>query len=193
MKYTVSIGRWGAECHAGKISDDIWKYIQEECDGDSNEYAEKLDSGEVPDEYKLAEDSASFYDAGSFFDKWAAYADTDIQIYDENNNEVLNCCLKDLKQEIWNETKEPDNCKHCFVWTSGEKSEWMNVEITTDEPFNKDKLKVNVDRLNLYNEDYKLDFVSGIEYDGQIFEAESPEYTRGISCELEFIDDGIPE
>jgi hypothetical protein len=89
MKYTVSIGRWGAECHAGKISDDIWKYIQEECDGDSNEYAGKLDSGEVPDEFKLAEDSSSFCDAGSFFDAWAANADTNIQIYDEDENEVI--------------------------------------------------------------------------------------------------------
>lgn len=193
MKYIVSIGRWGAECHAGEISDDIWKYIQEECNSDSNEYAEKLDSGEVPDEFKLAEDLGSFYDAGSFFDKWGAYADTDIQIYDENNNEVLNCCLTDLKQEISNETTEPANCKHCFVWQSCEKSEWMNVEITTDEPFNKDKLKVNVDRLNLYNEDYTLSFVSSIEYDGQIFEAECPEESRGISYELEFIDDGLPE
>lgn len=125
MKYTIEVGNWGAECVAGAISDKIWKYIQDECDGDADEYAEKLNSGEVPEEFKLAEDVGSFYDAGSFFQYCLPYADTDIAVNGEEHNEVLKCCLKDLKQEVEEEVNEPKDCRRCFVWRSVEKSTWI--------------------------------------------------------------------
>lgn len=193
MKYTVEVGMWGAECVAGKIPDKIWKYIQDECDGDANEYADKLNEGEVPEELKLAEDVGSFYDTEGFFYQSLPYADTGITITDENGNVVLDCDLTDLKQNIVDETTEPEGCKHCFVWRSVEKSSgWISGVFETDEPFDKSKLVVNVYRLNLYNEDWCMDFASSIEYGDESIEA-CVEESRGISYELEFIDDGLPD
>ena len=191
MKYQIEVGNWGAECVAGEIPDNIWKYIQDECDGDADDYAEKLGDGEVPEEFKLAEDIGFFYDAENFFQQYLPYADTDITVTDENYDEVFKGCLKELKQEVEDEVKEPEGCRRCFVWRSVEKSTWIAGEIETDEPFDKSKLKVKVIRLNLYNEDWCMDFATSIEYDGQVIEAES-DSSRGISYELEFIDDGLP-
>ena len=35
MTYKISLHGWGSECVAGKIPDNVWKYIQDECDGDA--------------------------------------------------------------------------------------------------------------------------------------------------------------
>ena len=192
MKYTVEVGMWGAECVAGVIPDNIWKYIVDECDCDADTYAEKLNDGEVPEEFKLAEDVGSFYDTEGFFYQSLPYADTGITITDENGKVVLDCDLTDLKQNIVDETTEPEGCRRCFVWRSVEKSSgWIYGEFETDEPFDKSKLVVNVYRLNLYNEDYCRDFASSVEYGDETIEADAEE-TRGISYELEFVDDGFP-
>lgn len=196
MKYTIEVGRWGAECVAGQIPDNIWKYIQDECDGDASTYREKLDEGEILEEFKLAEDIWSFYDADSFFHEYLPYADTDIRVIDEDGHVVLSCPLNELKQEIVDETEpdgeydeneEPLPYKPCFIWRSVEKSTWIYGELELDEPFDKDKLKVNVCRLNLFDE-HIIDFARSIAYGDKVFEADTGS-TRGVSFELDFYED----
>lgn len=196
MKYTIEVGSWGAECVAGQIPDNIWKYIEDECDGEGSEYAEKLNDGEVPEEFKLAEDMGSFCDADCFFHEYLPYADTDIRVIDEDDHEVLSCSLEDLTQvrvdsteppDEYDENEEPLPSKPCFVWRSVEKSTWISGELELDEPFDKDKLKVNVCRLNLFDE-YFLDFARSIAYGDKVFEADT-DSTRGVSYELDFYED----
>ena len=49
MKIKMSIYGYGSEYGAGYIPEKIWKYIQDECEGDASVYNEKLDDGEVPE------------------------------------------------------------------------------------------------------------------------------------------------
>lgn len=88
MTYTISIGQWGSECVAGEIPDNIWKYIEDECDGDTNTYLEKLEDGTMPEEMKLAEDNGSFYDVPGFFDCYGPYSDGTLTVTDEDDNEI---------------------------------------------------------------------------------------------------------
>lgn len=182
MTYTLSFGVWGSECVAATIPDEIWKYIQDECDGDASTYLEKLDEGEVPDELKIAEDNSEFCDAGSqFFHEYGAYSDGSVTVCCEDQDDV-EIPLSDLPKET--EYLSATNGKPYFVWESVEKGSW-DVTIETDEPFDKSKLKVLTKKLCYNHDDDAKELVTGIEYDGDFYDVEVNS-TRGISFELDF-------
>lgn len=184
MTYRVYVGNWGSECVAGEIPDNIWKYIQDECDGDASVYRDKLDEGEVPEEFRLAEDTGTFYDASSFFQEYGPYSDAEIQVQDEQHHEVLKVDCKDV-EKITDELNAATKAKHYFVWESVEKG-WWYADVETDEPFDKSKLKIHVYRIEYNDTDSAMEFIPSISYNDEDYYLE-PE-TEGKSYELSFYD-----
>jgi len=178
MKIKMQIYGYGSEYRAGYIPEKIWKYIQDECEGDASVYNEKLDDGEVPDELKLAENSGEYYDAATFFEGYAPYYDTNLVVYDENDKEITDISLIDEELDIdtkTNTTKLEAN-KPYFVWESVEKGCWdvVNeddelIKIEIDGEFDVTKLKIHLEKLKYDNNCKELVFISAIEYDGEIY------------------------
>lgn len=181
MTYNVSIGLWGSECVAGEIPDNIWKFIEDKCDGDASTYLEKIEEGEVPEELKMADDCSSFYDVPGFFDAYAPYSSGTLTVTDEDGNDI-----EIEASELPKETK----CMSCtvgkpyFIWESVEKGGW-DATIETEEPFDKSKLKLHTKKLCYDNDNYAKEFITEIEYDGEVYDVEMNS-TRGISYELDF-------
>lgn len=197
MKIKMQIYGYGSDYRAGYIPEKIWKYIQDECEGDASVYNEKIDNGEVPDELKLAENSAEYYDAYSFFEGYAPYYDTNLVVYDENDKEITDISLIDEELDIdtkTNTTKLEAN-KPYFVWESVEKGCWdvVNeddelIEIEIDGEFDVTKLKIHLEKLKYDNNCKELAFISAIEYDGEIYNVYL-DSTRGMSLECNFYED----
>jgi len=184
MTYNISIGLWGSECVAGEIPDNIWKFIQDECDGDANTYLEKIDEGEVSEELKMADDCSSFYDVPGFFSTYAPYSSGTLTVTDDDGN--------DTEIEASDLPKETDytSCtvgKPYFIWESVEKGGW-DANIETEKPFDKSKLKLHTRKLCYDKDDYSKEFITAIEYDGEVYDVELNS-TRGISYELDFYED----
>lgn len=184
MTYQIVIGNWGSECVAGVIPDKIWKYIQDECDGDLETYKDKLDEDEVPEEFKIAEDEGSYNDCDSFFYEYGPYSDGTLTVCDEDGHkEFMTIEAKDLPSET-QYTSVPDG-KPYFVWESSEKGSWVAYIETDDEPFDKSKLKLHVKKLCYNHDDDSLAFITGLEYDDEVVDVEV-DSTRGKSYELDF-------
>ena len=180
MTYQIVLDHYGAECVAGVLPDKIWQYIQDECEGDKDIYIEKLDEGEVPEEFRIASDSGSFYDAhevcGSyvFWHEYGPY-DSALTVYDEDGHkEIMTIEAKDLPSENSNysvSTTDVAKGKPYFVWTSEEKGTWhLESPIETDEPFDKSKLKLFLGKLTYNNGNSSFEYICGIEYDGEYYE-----------------------
>lgn len=192
----MSIYGFGSEYRAGYIPEKIWKYIQDECEEDASVYNEKLDDGEVPDELKLAENSAEYYDAVCFFEGYFPYSDANLTVYDENNKEIADINLADEELDV--DTKlsrtKPEAAKQYFVWESVEKGCWDVVNEDDDElieidgEFDVNKLKIHLERLTYDNNCKILEFVSAIEYDGEIYDI-TLNSTRGKSVECDFYEE----
>lgn len=193
-KYRIGISNWGSECVAGIIPDNIWKYIQDECEGDFDIYKEKFEEDEVPEEFKLADDIGSLYDADSFFHESGPYSNGTITIYNEDGTEELMTIeAKDIPSDTEYCSGSESDGRPYFVWESVEKGSWFaspdfgeNV-IETTQPFDKSKLKLNLVRLSYSNDDYCHEFIRTIEYDEEVLELEAE--TRGKSYELDFYKD----
>lgn len=206
MKIKMQIYGYGSEYRAGYIPEKTWKYIQDECEGDASVYNEKLDDGEVPDEFKLAENSAEYYDAYSFFEGYAPYYDANLVVYDENDKEIADISLTDEELDIDTEpnTTKLEANKPYFVWESVEKGCWDVINeddeddedddddddelIEIDGEFDVNKLKIHLDKLRYNNNCKGFAFVSAIEYDGKIYNV-SLNSTRGMSLECNFYED----
>lgn len=185
MTYKIYIGNWGAECVAGVIPDKIWKYIQDECDGDFDTYKDKLGEDEVPEEFKIAEDEGSYYDCESFFNRYGPYSDGTLTVCDEDGHkEFMTIEAKDLPSETECVSASMSDGKPYFVWASVEKGGWF-VEIETDEPFDKSKLKLYKEKFSYDNDDTAYEFITRVEYDGEEYDVEV-DSTRGKSYELDF-------
>lgn len=184
MTYKISLHGWGSECVAGKIPDNVWKYIQDECDGDVETYKDKLDEDEVPEEFKIAEDESMFYDAVSFYRAYGPYDSCSVTVLDENDEEVAELDASDLKNETTYASASKADGKPYFVWESVEKGRWQ-TEIETDEPFDKDKLKLSVTKLSYNNYGASISHITAVEYDGIENEVEV-DSTEGKSYELDF-------
>ena len=188
MTYTISIGNWGSECVAGEIPDNIWKFIEVECDSDASTYLEKLEEGEVPEDLKLAEDNSSFYDVPGFFDCYGPYSDGTLTVTDEDDNEI------EIDASEFPKETEYTSCtvgKPYFVWESVEKGGW-DATLDIDEPFDKSKLKLHTRKLSYDDDNYSKEFITAVEYDGQMLDVELNS-TRGISYELDFYEAEIQE
>ncbi len=188
MTYTISIGNWGSECVAGEIPDNIWKFIEDECDSDASTYLEKLEEGEVPEDLKLAEDNSSFYDVPGFFDCYGPYSDGTLTVTDEDDNEI------EIDASEFPKETEYTSCtvgKPYFVWESVEKGGW-DATLDIDEPFDKSKLKLHTRKLSYDDDNYSKEFITAVEYDGQMLDVELNS-TRGISYELDFYEAEIQE
>lgn len=182
MTYTLCFSRHGSECSSGAISDDIWSYIQDECDGSASTYSDKLENGEVPEDLMLADGLPDFYMTDDIFYAAGPYADATVTVF-EDEKEIAK--FKSSEVESTTETIDASTkAKHYFVWESTEKGIWK-TEIETDEPFDKSKLSLNTCCLK-YN-GLEIEIVSSIIYDGEECSFE-PE-TEGISFELEFYGD----
>jgi hypothetical protein len=174
MKIKMSLFGYGSEYRAGYIPEKIWKYIQDECEGDASVYNEKLDDGEIPDELKLAESSGEYYDAASFFEGYLPYSDTSLNIKAEDDTDLGDINLEDFKTKELFESKL-NNSKPYFVWESVEKGCWDVVNEDDDElieigeEFDVTKLKIHLEKLKYDNNSKELAFISAIEYDGEIY------------------------
>lgn len=174
MTYQIELSSWGAECVAGVIPDNIWKYILDECEGDASLYVDKLDSDEVPEEFKLASDSSSFYDAHNFWHEYGPY-DSTLTVRDDDEDEVVMTIeSKDVPSETssWSmSASEEAKGKPYFVWTSEEKGTWrLEIPVETDEPFDKSKLKLILGKLTYDNGKSSFEFISSVEYDGERYD-----------------------
>lgn len=188
MTYKIYIGNWGAECVAGVIPDKIWKYIQDECDGDFDTYKDKLGEDEVPDEFKIAEDEGSYCDCDSFFNRYGPYSDGTLTVCDEDGHEeFMTIEAKDLPSETEYVSASMSDGKPYFVWASVEKGGWF-VEVETDEPFDKSKLKLYKEKFSYDNDDTAYEFITRVEYDGEEYDVEV-DSTRGKSYEVDFYKD----
>ena len=187
MTYRIIIGNWGSECVAGEIPDNIWKYIEDECEGDASLYRDKLDAGEVPEEFQLASDSGSFYDVDSFYNEYGPYCHSTLTICDEDGcEELMTIDSKDVTSEF--QVMSAPSGKPYFVWESVEKGGW-HVDIETDdEKFDKDKLKLHMDKLAYDNDNNGIAFIHAVEYDGNVYDVEL-DSTTGKSYELSFFKD----
>ena len=187
MTYRIIIGNWGSECVAGEIPDNIWKYIEDECEGDASLYRDKLDAGEVPEEFQLASDSGSFYDVDSFYNEYGPYCHSTLTICDEDGcEELMTIDSKDVTSEF--QVMSAPSGKPYFVWESVEKGGW-HVDIETDdEKFDKDKLKLHMDKIAYDNDNNGIAFIHAVEYDGNVYDVEL-DSTTGKSYELSFFKD----
>ena len=195
MKYQIAISGYSAECVAGVIPDKIWKYIQDECNGDVDSYVEKLDDGEVPDEFKIAEDSSSFCDAdfacGSkvFWHESGLYEGT-LTVYEEDSHkEIMSAEAKDLPSDFkaWSTSATAAaEGKPYFVWKAEEDGDWLlEFPIETDKPFDKSKLKLLFGDLAYGNGTSHAVCLGSIEYDGEQYEiALDSSSTKGHSVEF---------
>lgn len=180
MKYTLCFSRNGSECSSGAISDAIWKYIQEECDGSSSVYSEKLDNGEVPEDMMLADSLPDFYMTDDIFYAAGPYSDSSITVYeDENTIEEFEC--SEVDSTTIDFVDASTKASHYFVWESIEEGIWK-AEIETDKPFDKSKLSLYTSCLK-YN-GQEIEIVTSIAYDDEEYSLESE--TDGASWELEF-------
>ena len=189
MQYRFEVGPWGAECVAGVIPDNIWKYIQDECDGSATTYLEKLSKGEVPEKFKLAESIGKFNEPADCVEKIiysnsGAYYDTDIVVYDEDDDEVYRECLDDVSANEYKENiiKQPKGT-HFFIWRSVEKSCWLEGEFE-DEEFDESKFGISVDTI-MNGGDILVGLIKSISYDDEVFETTGSD-SRGVSYELNF-------
>jgi hypothetical protein len=197
MKIKMCIYGYGAEYGSGYISEKIWKYIQDVFDGNASLYNEKLDNGEIPDEFKLADDTSMYFDPLNdtklFFDNYAPYSNIDLIIYNENDEEITTIELGNKKTTInivENETK-PKIGKPYFVWESIEVGYWDVINNNNNElleingDFDVNKLKIHIEKLTYNNNCKELKFISSIEYDGEIYHT-TLNTTRGKSIECKF-------
>ena len=191
MTYKISLHGWGSECVAGKIPDNVWKYIQDECDGDLETYKEKLDEDEVPEEFKIAEDESMYCDADGFYIEYGPYDSCSVTVLDENGEEVAELDASDLKNETTYTSASKADGKPYFVWESVEKG-WWQTEIETDEPFDKDKLKLSVTKLSYDNDDTGTAHIVGVIYDDEQHDVEV-DSAEGKSYELDFYKDDEKE
>lgn len=186
----MSIFGYGSEYAAGYIPEKIWKYIQDECEGNASIYNEKLDDGEVPDEFKLAENSGEYYEAPSFFEGYLPYSDTSLNIKAEDDTDLGDINLEDCISKKTFESKL-DNNKPYFIWESVEKGCWDVVNEDDDElieidgDFDINKLKIHLEKLRCDNHHKELEFISAIEYDGEIYNI-TLNSTTGKCCECDF-------
>lgn len=193
MKIAISFFGYGAECVAGYIPENIWKYIQDECGGDVDEYNEKLDSGEVPENLRLAPDSGEYFetDAKVFFNNYGPYNDACITVYDEDENKIAEFKLDNENIEIITSSKKPETKKPYFVWQSVEKGSWTANDseyFEIDGEFDIKKLKVNLIRLNYDNNENYVSQIWGIEYDNVEYDI-SLDSTDGKGTECTFHED----
>lgn len=96
MKYFVNLYGWNREYILGSVPEETWDYIQENFDGDADEYWSAVENGDVPDDYVLGcgyiEECDDVYHDYQFY-----LEQSHIQVTDEDGNEVYKCDLKDLR------------------------------------------------------------------------------------------------
>lgn len=177
---------YGSECVAATIPENIWKYIQDECDSDVDDYIDKLNDDEIPEEFRLAESFVEFYEVDNqFFNKYSAYSTSGFEVTDENNKIVCNGEISELTHST--EYCSAPSDKPYLIWESVEKGSWY-ATIETDKPFDISKLKLIFERLCYENDERYLEFVSRVEYDGEEYYIELNS-TTGKAYELDFYDD----
>jgi hypothetical protein len=190
MKIKMSIFGYGSEYAAGYIPEKIWKYICDECVGEASVYNEKIDNGEVPDEFKLVENSSEYYDTPCFWGGYLPYSDTKLNIKSEDDTDLGDINLEDCIIKESSETK-PENNKPYFIWESIEKGCWDVVNedgdelIEIDGDFDINKLKIHLDKLKCDSHSKELEFISAIEYDGEIYDI-TLNSTTGKAMEFDF-------
>ena len=81
MTYEITIGWYGWGCVVGEIPQETAEYIKKGCGGDGSTYAEKLDAGEVPENFRLAEYSDDFEVADSFFTMYGPNCESRVNVY----------------------------------------------------------------------------------------------------------------
>lgn len=200
MKIKMSIYGYGSEYVAGYIPEKIWKYICDECEGDASIYNEKLDDGEVPEEFKLAESSGEYFDwlndVEAFFDGYAPNYDVNLVVCNENDEEIAKISLTDEELDIDTEPyrTKPKANKPYFVWESVEKGCWDVVNEDDDElieidgEFDVNKLKIHLETLKYDNNRKTLKFISSIDYDEENYNV-TLNSTTGKGCECDFYED----
>ena len=150
----------------------------------------------MPDEFKLAENSAEYYDAYSFFEGYAPYYDANLVVYDENDKEIADISLTDEELDIDTETfrTKLEANKPYFVWESVEKGCWDVVNEDDDElieidgEFDVNKLKIHLETLKYNNNRKTLKFISSIDYDEENYNV-TLNSTTGKGYECDFYED----
>lgn len=181
MTYTLTIRGWGNECLLGEMSDEIWKFIQEECNGETDTYLDKLDNDEVPEDLKLSDGGYSMFDNDYFFKEYGAnpYACV-VNVVDEDGNEVFSCedCSGiDVERSL---ESVDENISHYYLYSSDEKGHFVECKFDADK-FDASKLTIKTNGICFNNDDDNWNFIVGVEYDGEELEFSNELDTRGVS------------
>lgn len=188
MKYKLCFSGLGSECVVGEVSDEIWEYVKDKCDSDGSVYGDRLDSGGVPEDLRLAEDMGSFYDVHPLmFHEYAPYTGCKICVVEvDTGREVAQLKLDDC--EVATEYKSCTCGRPYFIWESVEKGCWSNdIEIDVDGEFDASKLRFNTTQISYSQDDYCLRFIVTFDYDGETYELDEAD-TTGKSYELNFFE-----
>lgn len=183
MTYQIAIGWCGWDCVVGVIPKETAGYIKKECGGDGSTYAEKLDAGEVPEKFRLAEYSDDFEVADSFFTMYGPNCESCVNVYGDGLPEDgLEIDAVELTSETVDTHIASD--KPYFVWAHEQKGSWSAV-VTTDKPFDRSKLKLHVHRVWYNNDASDASLITGIVYDGEYHDV-ILDTSRGAGYSLEF-------
>lgn len=189
MKIKIMLKGEGNRYAAGYISDEVWQYIQDECDEDEDVYTQKLDDCEVPAKFKLTSDSANTF----FYGYGPKGCMCNLIICDENDNQIaeidLSKKVKDMKVS-YASTYIKLNTKY-FLWESNEKGYWKvnNGDfIDIDGEFDLKKLTIFEEILEQIDEYYTVSYIRSIAYDGVEYDI-SVDEKRDISAELFFLEE----
>lgn len=187
MKYRIELSGYGRELRIESVSQEIWDYVQDKFNGDADDYWNAVDSGDVPDEFVLAE---SVWNIGDIYDESACYVrGAYILVEDENGNEVYSLNGRQFQNSRiqghrYTEQVGKGN-RYVMEFISEEKGDWLSGTFETDSKFDPAKLTMNFTVLFYGDKPFDGSIVNGFEYDGKEIECDFLG-SEGISISKEF-------
>lgn len=195
MKIYINNYGYGEELAIGTVSQEIWDYIQDHYDGDTNAYLDDLcENGKIPEKYMLAESCRDLYDNDDLYHSYGGdLRCSTIEIEDEDGNKIYSISTSDsdrcaesiledagIQYDI-EHLSIPDNIKYISVFRSSEKGDFLSGNFEINGNFDPKKLK-----LYCMSSVYGATQIKSFSYDGQPIECEFGA-TVGKSLDIEII------
>jgi len=190
MKISITVSGWGRDLSIGQIKDDILQYIEDNYDC-ADDYAYALDSGDVPEEYKLADDWDGLRNVDNLHSSSGCFLNSAIFTFMDENDEIKGeftyAFLKKHGTQIEVSEETIDDSPKCIsVFKSEDKGTYLAGTFEIEGRCNPSKLKIYCSHVNCPVADDAGIIIDSLEYDGEAIDCEFVE-TSGKGTYFEFL------
>lgn len=191
MVLCIAISGKGLEIVVGEIDKKLYGKLSDLMDEEDYSVKDIFENSEIRSQNDITE----WHELDSLYHKYGPVYEeqTDIKIYNNENNEVFfECKLKDLYNDfeellVFNEAYFENNNDPILLGKNWEKGIMYSgfIELGKGELFDPEKLKIHYDEV-MVNDEIQCELISKVEYDGNIIE-NSDMSSRGYLLELNIV------